>query len=127
MVLPIMISGMVGQLGLSGIIGVDSGRGEAALSATLRAHSTTCLSGEDCVSVCGEPCGVKVGDTASSSILVACSTLCSRERDEVDSIVDKLLRYHARTAAMCSFFLSCFTIPSPRCLPSPCMTPEDDM
>ena len=30
-----------------------------------------------------------MGDIASSSVQVARSTLCSRERDEVDSIVDK--------------------------------------
>ena len=35
---------------------------------------------------------MKVGDTASSNILVAHSILCSRERDEVDSIVDKSSR-----------------------------------
>jgi hypothetical protein len=88
-VLPFMMLGIVGQLGSFGIVGVGLIRGEAASSATLRARSTTCLSGEDCVGVCGEPCGVKVGDTASSSIRVAHSTLCSRERDEVDSIIDK--------------------------------------
>ena len=92
MVLPIMISGTVGQFGLSGVVGVGLVCGVAASSATLRARSTTCLSGEDCVGVCGEPCGVKVGDTASSSIRVARSTLCSRERDEVNSIVDKFSR-----------------------------------
>ena len=32
---------------------------------------------------------MKVGDTASSSIRVARSTLCSMERDEVDWIVDR--------------------------------------
>ena len=32
---------------------------------------------------------MKVGDTALSSIQVACSTLCSMERDEVDWIVDR--------------------------------------
>ena len=70
--------------GLSGVVGVGSIRGVAASSATLNARSTACLSGESCVGVCGEPCGVKVGDTASSSIRVARSTLCSMERDEVD-------------------------------------------
>ena len=74
---------------LSGVANVGSIRGVAASSATLNARSTACLSGEDCVGVCGEPCGVKVGDTASSSIRVACSTLCSVERDEVDWIVDR--------------------------------------
>ena len=53
------------------------------------ARSTTCLSGESCVGVCGELRDVKVGDTASSSIRVACSTLCSVERDEVDWIIDR--------------------------------------
>ena len=89
MVFSLMISGVVGQLGFPGVVGVSSGCGEAASSAVLRAHSTACLSGEDCVGVLGEPCGVKVGDMASSSIRVACSILCSRERDEVDSIVDR--------------------------------------
>ena len=74
---------------LSGVINVGSIRGVAASSATLNAHSTACLSGENCVGVCGEPCGVKVGDTASSSIRVARSALCSMERDEVDWIVDR--------------------------------------
>jgi hypothetical protein len=67
-VLPIMMSGTVGQFGLSGVVGVGSICGVAASSAILRARSTACLSSEDCVRVCGEPCGVKVGDTASSSI-----------------------------------------------------------
>ena len=89
MVFPIVISGTVGQFGLSGVIGVSSVHGVAASSATLRAYSTAYLSSEDCVGVCGEPCGVKVGDTASSSIQVAHSTLCSMERDEVDWIVDR--------------------------------------
>ena len=89
MVLPIMISSTVGQFSLSDVISVGSVCGVAASSATLRAHSTTCWSGEDCVGVCGEPCGVKVGDTASSSIQVAHSTLCLRERDKVNSITDK--------------------------------------
>ena len=74
---------------LFGVVGVGSIRGVAASSATLIAHSTACLSGESCIGVCGEPCGVKVGDTASSSIRVARSTLCSIERDEVDWIVDR--------------------------------------
>ena len=91
-VFPFVMSGIVGQLGLSGVIGFCLIHGEVASSATLRACSTACLSGEDCVGVCGEPCGVKVGDTTSSSIRVACSTLCSRERDEVDLIVDKSSR-----------------------------------
>ena len=69
---------------LSSVVVVGSIHGVAASSATLNARSTACLSGESCVSVCGEPCDVKVGDTASSSIRVACSTLCSMERDEVD-------------------------------------------
>ena len=89
MVFPFVMSGTSGQLGLSGVVGVGSIYGVAASSATLRAHSTACLSGEDCVSVCGEPCGVKVGDTASSNIRVARSTLCSMERDEVNWIVDR--------------------------------------
>ena len=84
MVFPFMISGTVGRLGCSGVIGVGLVRGAAALSAILRAHSTTHLSGEGCIGVCGEPCGVKVGDIALSSIRVAHSTLCSVERDEVD-------------------------------------------
>ena len=89
---PFVISSTIGQLGHSSAVGVGSVREAVALSATLRAHSTACLSGEDCVGVCGEPCGMKVGDTASSSIWVACSTLCSIERDEVDWIVDKSSR-----------------------------------
>ena len=88
-VLPIVMLGTVSQLGLSGVVDVGSVHGEAASSATLRARSTACLSGEGCVGVCGEPCGVKVGDTALSSILVAHSILCSRERDKVNLIVDK--------------------------------------
>ena len=75
--------------GFSCVVDVGSICGVAALSATLSARSTACLSGEGCVSVCGEPCGVKVGDTASSSIRVARSTLCSMERDEVDWIIDR--------------------------------------
>ena len=87
-----MASLMVGsssRSSLSGVVIVGSIRGVAASSATLNARSTACLSGEDCVGVCGEPCGAKVGDTASSSIRVACSTLCSMERGEVNWIVDK--------------------------------------
>ena len=38
-----------------------------------------------------------------------------------------VLRYCAWTAAMSFFFYSCFAISSPRHLPSPRMTPEDDM
>ena len=82
-----MVSPMVGSPGwssLSGVVVVGSICEVAALSATLSARSTACLSRESCVGVCGEPCGVKVGDTASSSIQVAHSTLCSVERDEVD-------------------------------------------
>jgi hypothetical protein len=91
-VLPFVISGTVGQFSLSGVAGVGSFHGEAVSSATLRACSTTCLSRDDCVGVFREPCGVKVGDTASSNIQVTCSTLCSRERDKVDWIVDKSSR-----------------------------------
>ena len=83
------IVGSSGRFGLSGVVVVDSICGLAASSATFNALSTACRSGESCVGVCGEPCGVKVGDTASSSIRVACSTLCSMERDEVDWIVDR--------------------------------------
>jgi hypothetical protein len=74
---------------LSVIVEVGSICGVAASSATLNARSTACLSGESCVGVCGEPCDVKVGDTASSSIRVARSTLCSMDRDEVDWIADR--------------------------------------
>jgi hypothetical protein len=81
-----------GLSGLSNVVVVGSNRGVAASSATLNAHPTACLSGESCIGVCGEPCGVKVGDTASSSIRVARSTLCSMERDEVGWIVDKSSR-----------------------------------
>ena len=77
---------------LSGVVNIGSIRGVAASSAALNARSTACLSGENCVGVCGEPCGVKVGDAASSSIRVARSTLCSVERDEADWIADRLLR-----------------------------------
>ena len=87
MTFPIMDSS--GWSGSFGVTGVDSIRGVAASSATFNARSTACLSGESCVGVCGEPCGVKVGDTASSSIRVARSTLCSMERDEVDWMVDR--------------------------------------
>ena len=87
-----MVFSMVGSSGwsnLSGVVVTGSFCEVAASSATLNAHSTACLSGEICVGVCGEPCGVKVGDTASSSIRVARSTLCSMERDEVDWMVDR--------------------------------------
>ena len=87
-----MVSSTVGSSGRSNSSGVaiaGSFRGVAVSSATLNARSTTCLSGELCVGIRGEPCGVKVGDTASSSIRVAHSTLCSMERDEVDWIVDR--------------------------------------
>ena len=73
-----------GRSDLSSAVVVGSIHGVAASSATFNARSTARLSGESCVGVCGEPCGVKVGDTASSSIRVARSTLCSMERDEVD-------------------------------------------
>ena len=89
MVFPFVMSSTIGRLGCSNAVDVGSVRGVAASSATLRARSTTCFSGEGCVGVCREPCGVKVGDTASSSIRVACSTLCSMGRDEVDWIVDR--------------------------------------
>ena len=81
--------GSSGRFSLSGVVGVGSTCGVAASSATLNARSTACLSGESRVGVCGEPCGVKVGDTASSSIRVARSTLCSIERDEVDWMADR--------------------------------------
>ena len=84
-----LMTGSSGWSGLSVIAGFGSICGVAASSATLNARSTACLSGESCVGVCGEPCGVKVGDTASSSIRVARSTLCSMERDEVDWTVDR--------------------------------------
>ena len=73
-----------GRSNSSVVVGSGSIGGAAVSSATFNARSTACLSGESCVGVCGEPCGVKVGDTASSSIRVARSTLCSMERDEVD-------------------------------------------
>jgi hypothetical protein len=81
--------GSSGSLGFSVVVDSGSVCGAAASSATLNARSTACLSGESCVGVHGEPCGVKVGDTASSSIRVARSTLCSMERDGVDWIVDR--------------------------------------
>ena len=83
------IVGSSGGSSLSGVVAVSSICGVAASSATFNARSTVCLSGESCVGVCGEPCGVKVGDTASSSIRVARSTLCPMERDEVDWMVDR--------------------------------------
>ena len=50
--------------------------------------------------------------------------------DSEDQVVTlgwgQVLQYHAWTAAM-FFLFSCFTTSSPRRLPSPCMTPEDDM
>ena len=84
-----VIVGSFDSFDLSIVVSVDSGRGVAASSATFSARSTARWSGESCIGVCGEPCGVKVGDTASSNILVARSTLCSMERDEVDWIVDR--------------------------------------
>ena len=87
-----MVLSMVGSSGWSnpsGVVVTGSFCGVAASSATLNARSTACLSRENCVGVHGEPCGVKVGDTASSSIRVARSTLCSVERAEVDWIVDR--------------------------------------
>jgi hypothetical protein len=88
---PIIISSGVGQLRPSVVVHVDigSGCGEAASSATQSARSTAVLSGKDRVGVLREFRGVKVGDTASSSIWVAHLTLCSRERDEVNWIVDR--------------------------------------
>jgi hypothetical protein len=88
-VFPVVILGTVGQFGLSSVVEVGLVYGVAASSATLKAHSTVRWSGEDCVRVCREPCRVKVGDTASSSIWVAHSTLCSIERDEVNWIIDR--------------------------------------
>ena len=84
-----VVVGSSGWSGFSNIVVVGSVRGVAASSATLNARSTACLSGESCIGVCGEPYGMKVGDTASSSIWVARSTLCSMERDEVDWIIDR--------------------------------------
>ena len=81
--------GSSGRSGLSKIVGVGSTRGAAASSAAFNARSTARLSGESCVGVCGEPSGVKVGDTASSSIRVARSTLCSMEGGEADWIGDR--------------------------------------
>ena len=86
MVLLLSASGIIG---LSGVVGVGSGHREAASSAAFNACSTACFSRESYVGVCGDPRGVKVGDTASSSIRMVCSILCSRERDEVDWIIDK--------------------------------------
>ena len=88
-----VVLGSSRSFGLPNVVIVGSGQGVAASSATLNARSTACLSGESCVGVCGEPCDMKVGDTASSSIRVARSTLCSMERDEVDWIVGRLLRF----------------------------------
>ena len=85
----VLMSGSSEWSDLSGVVGVGSIRGVAASSATFNARSTACLSRESCVGVRGESCGVKVGDTASSSIRAARSTLCSIERDEVDWIVDR--------------------------------------
>ena len=82
----------LGWSNFSGVVNVGSVCGVAASSATLSARSTACLSGESCVGVRGEPCGVKVGDTALSSIQVAHSTLCSTERDEVNWIIDRSSR-----------------------------------
>ena len=78
-----------GSSGFSVVVDFGSLCGAAASSASFSARSTACLSGESCVGVCGEPCGVKVGDTASSSIRVAHSTLCSMVRDEVDWTIDR--------------------------------------
>ena len=83
------MTGSSGSSGSSVVVGSGSVCGAAASSATFNARSTACLSGESCVGVRGEPCGVKVGDTASSSIRVARSTLCSMEREEVDWIADR--------------------------------------
>ena len=85
----VLMVGSSGWSNFSGVVDIGSIRGVAASSATFNARSTACLSGETCVGVRGELCGVKVGDTASSSIRVARSTLCSVERDEVNWIVDK--------------------------------------
>ena len=80
----LLMVGSSGWFGLSGVVGIGSIHGVAASSATLNARSTACLSGESWVGVCGEPCGVKEGDIASSNIRAARSTLCSVERDEVN-------------------------------------------
>ena len=85
----VLMLGSFDQSDFSSVVGVGSIRGAAASSATFNARSTACRSGESCVGVEGEPSGVKVGDTASSSIRVARSALCSIERDEVDWIVDR--------------------------------------
>ena len=85
----LLTMGSSGWSDSSDVVNVGSIRGVAASSATFKARSTACLSGESCVGAHGEPCGVKVGDTASSSIRVARSTLCSMERDEVDWMVDR--------------------------------------
>jgi hypothetical protein len=58
-----MISGVMRPLGHSNVVGVGLVHGVAASSATFRARSIACLSGESCVGVCGKPSGVKVGDT----------------------------------------------------------------
>ena len=92
MVLFLMVSSASGRSGHSNVIGVGSTCGVVASSATLRAHLTARFSGESCVGVCGDPCRVKVGDTASFNIWVAHSTLCSIERDEVDWIIDRSSR-----------------------------------
>ena len=84
-----MTAGSSGWSDLSTVVNVGLICGIAALSAILNARLTACLSGESRVGVCGEPCGMKVGDTASFSIWVARSTLCSMERDEVGWIVDR--------------------------------------
>ena len=84
-----VISGTIGLLGRSSVVGIGSIRGVATLSATLRARLTACLSGEGCIGVCREPCGVKVGDITSFSIRVAHLALYLIERDEVNWIVDR--------------------------------------
>ena len=89
MVSPSVTAGSSGWSRLSIVVVVGLIHGVAASLATLNARSTACLSGESCIGVCGDPCDVKVGDTASSSIRVARSTLCSMERDEVDWITDR--------------------------------------
>ena len=86
----LLMAGSSNWSNLSDVVDVGSWNGAAVSSATFNARSTACLSRESCVGVCGDPCGgVKVGDTASSSIRVARSTLCSMERDEVDWMVDR--------------------------------------
>ena len=84
-----MMADSSGWSSLSNAVVVCSTHGLATSSATFNARLTACWSGEVCVGICGEPWGVKVGDTASSSIRVAHSTLCSMGRDEVDWIVDR--------------------------------------